>query len=53
MATETLSMYVYKLGFKFFDVGLASTAAVVMIVVAGFLAAIYAVYIIKGRSRVA
>ncbi len=53
MATETLSMYVYKLGFRFFDVGLASTAAVVMIVVAGFLAAIYAVYIIKGRSRVA
>lgn len=53
MATETLSMYVYKLGFKFFDVGLASTAAVVMIVVAGVLAAIYAVYIIKGRSRVA
>ena len=51
MATETLSMYVYKLGFKFFDVGLASTAAVVMIVVAGFLAAIYAVYIIRGRSR--
>jgi len=53
MATETLSMYVYKLGFKFFDVGLASTAAVVMIVVAGILAAIYAVYIIRGRSRVA
>jgi multiple sugar transport system permease protein len=53
MATETLSMYVYKLGFKFFDVGLASTAAVVMIVVAGLLAAIYAVNIIKGQSRVA
>ncbi len=52
-ATETLSMYVYKLGFKFFDVGLASTAAVVMIVVAGVLAAVYAVNIIKGRSHVA
>ena len=52
-ATETLSMYVYRLGFKFFDVGLASTAAVVMIVVAGILAAVYAVNIIKGRSRVA
>lgn len=52
-ATETLSMYVYRLGFKFFDVGLASTAAVVMIVVAGILAAVYAVNIIKGRSSVA
>lgn len=52
-ATETLSMYVYKLGFKFFDVGLASTAAVVMIIVAGLLAAVYAINIVKGRSRVA
>jgi len=52
-ATEILSMYVYKLGFKFFDVGLASTAAVVMIIVAGLLAAVYAVNIVKGRSRVA
>ncbi len=51
-ATETLSMYIYKLGFKFFDVGLASAAAVVMIIVAGLLAAIYAVYIIRGRSHV-
>lgn len=52
-ATETLSMYVYKLGFKFFDVGLASAAAVVMVVIAGLLAAVYAVYIAKGQSRVA
>ncbi len=52
-ATETLSMYVYKLGFRFFDVGLASTAAVVMIIVAGLLASVYAFNIVKGRSRVA
>lgn len=52
-ATETLSMYVYKLGFKFFDVGLASAAAVIMIVVAGLLAAVYAVKIVKGSSHVA
>lgn len=50
-ATETLSMYVYKLGFKFFDVGLASTAAVVMIVVAGLLAAVYAINIVRGSSH--
>ena len=52
-ATETLSMYVYKLGFRFFDVGLASTAAVVMVIVAGLLASVYAFNIVKGRSRVA
>ncbi|MCZ6860228.1 MAG: sugar ABC transporter permease [Alphaproteobacteria bacterium] len=52
-ATETLSMYVYRLGFRFFDMGLASAAAVVMIVVAGLLAMVYAWSIIRGRSSVA
>ena len=52
-ATETLSMYVYRLGFRFFDVGLASAAAVIMVIVAGLLAAIYAARIIGGRSHVA
>jgi len=52
-ATETLSMYVYRQGFKFFDVGLASAAAVVMVIVAGILAGLYATKIIGGRSDVA
>ena len=52
-ATETLSMYVYRQGFKFFDVGIASAAAVVMVIVAGLLAAVYAARIIGGRSDVA
>ena len=52
-ATETLSLYVYRQGFKFFDMGLASAAAMVMIVVAGALAAIYAVRIMGGRSDAA
>ena len=52
-ATETLSMYVYRLGFRFFDVGLASASAVIMVIVAGLLAAIYAARIIGGRSHVA
>jgi multiple sugar transport system permease protein len=52
-ATETLSMYVYRQGFKFFDVGIASAAAVVMVIVAGLLAALYAARIIGGRSDVA
>ncbi|MCG8507979.1 MAG: sugar ABC transporter permease, partial [Rhodospirillales bacterium] len=49
-ATETLSMYVYRLGFQFFDVGLASATAVVMVIVAGLLAAVYAMKIIKGQN---
>jgi len=49
-ATETLSMYVYRLGFRFFDVGLASAAAVIMLVVAGLLAAFYAWRIMQGGT---
>ncbi|MGF1447350.1 MAG: carbohydrate ABC transporter permease [Pikeienuella sp.] len=41
-ATETLSMHVYRLGFKFFDIGLASAASVVMIALAGVLALVSA-----------
>lgn len=41
-ATETLSMHVYRLGFRWFDVGLASAAAVVMLAIAGALALVYA-----------
>jgi multiple sugar transport system permease protein len=52
-ATETLSLYVYRLGFRFFDVGMASAAAVVMVAVAGVLAAFYARRIIGGSSHVA
>ncbi|MPZ11425.1 MAG: ABC transporter permease subunit [Kiloniellaceae bacterium] len=51
-ATETLSMYVYRLGFQYFDVGLASATAVVMVVIAGALAAVYALKIVKGGSDV-
>ena len=50
-ATETLSMYIYRLGFQYFDVGLASAAAVIMTVVAGVLAAIYAFQIIRRANR--
>ena len=49
-ATETLSMYVYRLGFKFFDVGLASAASIIMVLVAGVLAALYAARLMKGTS---
>jgi multiple sugar transport system permease protein len=49
-ATETLSMYVYRLGFKFFDVGAASAAAIIMVVISGFLALIYAFKLVGDKS---
>lgn len=49
-ATETLSLYVYRLGFRFSDIGLASAAAMFMMVIAGCLAAIYAYHIMKGSD---
>ena len=52
-ATETLSMYVYRLGFQYFDIGMASAAAIVMVAIAGLLAVVYALKIVKGSSDVA
>jgi multiple sugar transport system permease protein len=49
-ATETLSMYLYRLGFKFFEVGMASATAIIMVVIAGALAAVYAASIMR-RTR--
>lgn len=50
-ATETLSMYVYRLGFRFFDVGGASAAAIIMVVISGVLALVYATRLLGGTSR--
>lgn len=50
-STETISLYIYRQGFRFFDIGMASAASVVMIVVAGLLAALYAASIMKGAGR--
>jgi len=49
-ATETLSMYLYRLGFRFFEVGMASATAMIMVAIAGALAAVYAASILR-RSR--
>lgn len=51
-ATETLSMYVYRLGFRFFDMGAASAAAVIMMVIAGGLALVYAARLMRRDSDV-
>ena len=48
-ATETLSMYVYRLAFKFFDVGSASAAAIIMVVISGLLAFVYASRLLRGK----
>jgi len=49
LATETISMYVYREGFKFFNVGAASAGSVVMLSVSGVLAVVYAWKILKGQ----
>ncbi|MEL6198440.1 MAG: sugar ABC transporter permease [Pseudomonadota bacterium] len=41
-ATETLSVFLYRQGFQFFEVGMASATAMIMVAIAGALAAIYA-----------
>jgi hypothetical protein len=50
-ATETLSMFVHRLAFRFFDIGLASAAAIVMILVAGALGAVYAARLLQTETR--
>ena len=50
-ATETMSMYVYQKGFKFFDVGLAAAASVVMMAIACGLCAVYAAQAMRGSAK--
>jgi len=47
VATETLSMYVYEKGFKFFELGLASAASMVMLLIALALSIVYAMKTLK------
>jgi len=51
LATETISMYVYREGFKFFNVGAASAGSIVMLGVSGALAVAYAWNILKGQIK--
>jgi multiple sugar transport system permease protein len=50
-ATETLSMHVHRLAFRFFDIGLASAAAVVMVVIAAALGGLYARALMRAEAR--
>ena len=47
-STETLSMFVYKYGFRFFDLGMASAAALVMLAISLLMTLIYARNVMKG-----
>lgn len=49
-ATETLSMHVHRLAFRFFDIGMASAAALVMVAFAGLLAALQARRMIRAQA---
>jgi multiple sugar transport system permease protein len=50
LATETVSMFVYKEGFKFFNLGVASAASIVMLAVSGALASVYAWRMIREQT---
>lgn len=50
LATETLSMFVFRAAFRFFEGGRAAAAATVMVVVAGLMALAYARLIARGRG---
>lgn len=50
-ATETLSMFVYKYGFRFFDLGMASSSALVMLAISLAMTLFYARKVMKGSTR--
>ncbi len=50
-ATETLSMFVYKYGFRFFDLGMASASALVMLVISLLMTLFYARNAMQGGKK--
>ncbi|MPW29078.1 ABC transporter permease subunit [Agarivorans sp. B2Z047] len=50
-ATETLSMFVYKYGFRFFNLGMASAAALVMLAISLLMTLFYARRVMKGGKQ--
>lgn len=51
IATETLSMFLYRQGFRDFEIGLASATAMLMVAIAALLAALYAARLLRsGRD---
>jgi multiple sugar transport system permease protein len=50
-STETMSVFVYRNGFKFFEIGLASAASVFMLVIACSLSILYASKILGEQNK--
>lgn len=50
-ATETMSVFVYRNGFKFFEIGLASAASVFMLMIAFGLSILYATKILGEQKK--
>jgi multiple sugar transport system permease protein len=50
-ATETMSVFVYRNGFKFFEIGLASAASVFMLAIACALSIVYATKILGDQNK--
>ncbi|OZG75250.1 sugar ABC transporter permease [Hahella sp. CCB-MM4] len=49
-STSTLSLFIYKQGFKFFNLGLASAGALMMLLIACLLSAVYAWRYVGAKS---
>jgi len=50
-ATETLSMFLFRQGFRFQEMGAASATAMVMVAIAAVLAGVYAAMILRGGKE--
>jgi multiple sugar transport system permease protein len=49
ISTETITYYIYREGFKFFNLGYASAASVIMLLLTGIMSAVYIKYIIRAQ----
>ena len=50
-ATVTMSYYIYREGFTYFNLGRASAASVIMFVVVAIVSSLYIGYVIRGQAR--
>ncbi|GAJ02485.1 unnamed protein product, partial [marine sediment metagenome] len=49
-ATETISYYIYREGFTYFNLGRASAAAVIMLLIVVAISAIYISFTLRGQT---
>ena len=51
ISTESISTYIYREGFRYFNVGTASAASIIMLAVALLLTLVYAGQVLRGQRR--